>query len=213
VLLYPDDETEISEPSSQPFVADYLQDVLEARPDLAAEIRGADSVLIENFDAVVMACLGFDRPRSYTVLYHRPAFVQKQAQAIWNYLAVSGRVDQVKQIRLLSAASFSERVYGSAYHLIYAWVAFSQYDQPAKLAETIQAIGGALRPGGLAFIVGPSSIHTAFHAQGLRIIEDHAVATLPPFRMHQTILPRARLKSGLTLFLAVKHGASTRSGS
>jgi hypothetical protein len=81
VLLYPDDEREITEISSQPFVADFVQDLMEAGRPLA-DIDRADRIMIDRFDAVVMSCIRFDRVRDYTVVFEHASFAQKQAQLL-----------------------------------------------------------------------------------------------------------------------------------
>ncbi|MGH7216184.1 MAG: hypothetical protein ACREIG_02990, partial [Nitrospiraceae bacterium] len=68
VLLYPDDESEISECSAQPFVADYIQDIGEQDREIGMVLSRAQRVLIGNGDAVIATCVAFDRPRDYTVL-------------------------------------------------------------------------------------------------------------------------------------------------
>ena len=92
VLLYPDDDTEISELASQPFVADYLQDSFEQNPTLGAALRRANAVLIDHFDAAITTCVSWDRSRSYTVLYQHPVYAQKQAQALWQTLVKTQRL-------------------------------------------------------------------------------------------------------------------------
>jgi hypothetical protein len=62
-----------------------------------------------------------------------------------------------------------------------------------------------MRQGGLAFLVGPATLKSALQIQPqLQVISADPVEALPTFRMHQTILPKARLKTGLTLFHVAK---------
>lgn len=204
VLLYPEDETEIEEAPTQPFVADYLQDQMEQHHELAAHLSRTDRVLIHNLDAVLTTCIHLDRARDYTVLYHRPEFAQKQAQGLWNQLAQTRHLEWGKGIKLLSAETYRAQVYSQQYELIYAWVPFSHFDQPTKLDETARGVAGALRAGGLALVAGPQTLSRSLQAHRLRIFQTEPVESLPTFRMHQTILPKARLKAGLTLFQAAK---------
>ena len=93
VLFYPDDQQEIGELATQPFVADYLQDLLEQDRMLTARVAGAGRVLITGFDSAIVTCIGHDRPRAYTVVYEHPAFAQRQSQMLWNLLARAQRLD------------------------------------------------------------------------------------------------------------------------
>jgi hypothetical protein len=204
VLLYPDDDTEIGELASQPFVADYLQDSFEQDPRLAAHLRKTASILIDNFDGAIKTCINPDRSRNHTVLYVRPAYAQKQAQQTWSELAQSRRLDLAKTISLLPAANAQE-AYRKSYDLLFAWIPFSCFDDASKLQETARMVFGAIGQGGLAFIVGPASLKSALHSQpGFQVLSAETVESLPTFRMHRTILPKARLKQGLTLFHIVK---------
>lgn len=204
VPLYPEDGTEIEEASTQPFVADYLQDTVEQQAELAACLARAGLVLINGFDVSLSACLLPDRPRDYTVLYHRAAFAQKQAQGLWNQLAQRRRLDWAKRITLLPAEASRQEAYARQYDLIYEWIPFGSFGQAAKLEEIIRAVAGALKPGGLAFVTGPRTLERTLQAYRLRIIQIDSVETLPSFRMHRTILPNARLKPGLSLFQVAK---------
>ncbi len=204
VLLYPDDGTEIEEAPSQPFVTDHLQDAVEQQPELASYLVRAGRVLIHNFDAVVNTCISLDGPRDYTILYHRPEFAQKQTQLLWNRLAQTSRLDWAKRITFLPAEAYRKPAYEQQYDVIYLWVPFLHFDQPMKLHDIAQAVAGALRLGGLAFVVGPHAMRELLQVQRLRLLHIEAVETLQSFRMHQAILPNARLKAGLTLFQALK---------
>lgn len=204
VLLYPDDETEISEVASQPFVADYVQDCFEQDPRLAAHLAKTTQVLIDNFDGAIATCISLNRPRNYTVLYTRPAYAQKQAQNLWSELARSQRFDFAKSTSFLPTASAQE-AYRRPYDLLYAWIPFSIFSDTRKLHDTVRMISAAIEQGGLAFIVGPVALKSAIQMQPqLQLIGTEPADTLPTFRMHQTILPTARLKQGLTLFHVVK---------
>ncbi|MGH7204665.1 MAG: hypothetical protein ACREI2_00490 [Nitrospiraceae bacterium] len=204
VLLYPDDGAEIEEAPSQPFVADHLQDAVEQQSELSSRLARAGRVLIHNFDAAVNTCISLDGPRDYTILYHRPEFAQKQAQVLWNRFAQANRLDWAKRTTFLPAEAYQKQAYEQQYDVIYEWVPFSHFDQSMKFHDIAQAVVGALRPGGLAFIVGPRAMREPLQGQRLRLLQAEAVETLPSFRMHQTILPNARLKAELTLFHAEK---------
>lgn len=205
VLLYPADDTEIGEPETQPFVADYLQDALEEQPELAARLAATQRALIDNFDAAVTSCIRLDRPRDYRVRYYRPAFAQKQAQTLWNQLAQARKLEWAKQMTFVSAEAEQAQASGQIYDVIYAWLPFSQFHNAQALHETAGALAEALRPGGLAFLVGPAAMSPALQTYRLRILRMDPVASLPSFRMHQSILPQARVKPDLMLFQTLKY--------
>ncbi|MBM4125051.1 MAG: hypothetical protein FJ246_08905, partial [Nitrospira sp.] len=125
VLLYPDDDTEIGELEAQPFVADYLQDILEEQRELAARLAAAERVLICNFDAAVTSCIRLDRPRNYRVAYHRPAFAQKQAQQLWNQLAQTQKLEWGRRMVFVPAEADREPAPGRTYDVIYQWLSSS----------------------------------------------------------------------------------------
>jgi len=199
VLLYPDDASEIEEVSSVPFVADYLQDLIEESPDLSSRRAKARRALIDNFDGALQACLVLSPNIDQIVLYTRPAFAQRQAQLFWNNAASSNRLDQLTGTRFV-AVTERNVIHQERYDWIYRWIPFSSFDQPTDLAEAAAALQRSLPPGGYAFVVGPSSLHEPFTKSRLRILQTQSVEALPTFQMHRSILPQARLKPGLTLF-------------
>ncbi len=204
VLLYPEDETEIGEVASQPFAADYIQDSVEQDQQLAARLAKTTQVLIDNFDGAIKTCINLDRPRHYTVLYTRPAYAQKQAQSLWNELARSQRFDLAKTVSLVPASG-RPAAYRTPHDLLFLWIPFSAFMDPIAQHETVKTIPAALRQGGLAFIVGPAAVQSALQMQPqLQVLSAEPVESLPTFRMHRAILPKARLKSGLTIFLVSK---------
>ncbi|MGH2620296.1 MAG: hypothetical protein ACRDHG_06965, partial [Anaerolineales bacterium] len=187
VLLYPEDDTEIDEAPTQPFVADYLQDVMEQDPDLRDQLGRSGQILVYNFDASLTVCLHLDRPRDYTILYRRVEFAQKHAQTLWNQLARAGHIDRAKRIRLLSAEVHEKTISARTYDQVYWWVPFSLFTgasvPSALLTETAAAVVGALKPEGLAFIIGPEALETALRAHRLHVLKAEPVDKLPTFRM------------------------------
>ena len=200
VLLYPDDEREIGELATQPFVADYLQDLLEQDRVLANRVAQAEHLLISGFDAAITACIGSDRLRAYTILYDYPAFAQRQAQMLWNQLARAQRLDWLSHVRMrprIDAAGEGSR---QSYDFAYEWTPFNLYEKPDAVTQRMQQLAGELSPGGVAFIVGPPSIADGCRTAGVRMQAITPVASLPTFRMHQSVLPRAQLKPGIMLY-------------
>jgi hypothetical protein len=204
VLLYPDDDTEIAELASQPFAADYIQDSFEQNPSLGSALDRATTVLIDGFDAAISTCVSLDRPRSYSVLYRHPAYAQKQAQTLWHTLAKTQRWDWMKHLSFLPATTGHSANYGRPADLLFVWIPFAIYADASKLHDTVRAVAGSLTPNGTAFVVGPASLQSGLQVQQLHVLQAEPVETLPTFRMHQTILPKARLKPSLTFFLVTR---------
>ena len=200
VLLYPEDESEISECAAQPFVADYLQDLSEQDREIGAVISHAERVCIDNGDAVIATCIMFDRPRDYTVRIYNAALAQKQAQQLWNVCAALQRWDWLSHIRFVSDEVPHEPAAPNVYDLVYHWVHYDSGDQPARLAEQMKEISQTLRGGGNAFVIGPALLGRHCSSYGLHVCWEELVEQLPTFRMHRTILPKAKLRAGLTLF-------------
>ncbi len=202
VLLYPEDDAPIGDLPSQPFVADFLSDFIEQDQNMAFQVQQSGQILIRGFDGVIGSLLDFDRPRSTTVVYSHAAYAQKHAQASWNQLAKSNRLDRQKSYRFLSEDTFRDEA--SAYDLMYVWLPFASYDDAARLQDHLRRISDALRPNGLAFLAGPDSLSSLVTGLPLDIAFGDLVANLQPFRMHQSILPKAALNPRLSVWILKK---------
>ncbi len=200
VLLYPEDESEINERAAQPFVADYLHDRGEQDREISAALSHAEQVLIDNGDAVIATCVLFDRPRDYMVRIYEAALAQKQAQQLWTVCAEMQRWDWLPRIRFLPVNASQDQAAPSLYDLIYWWIPYGDGEQPARLAEAMKEMARTLRGGGNAFVVGPAQLGRHGSSTGLHVCWEEPVEQLPTFRMHRTILPKAKLRAGLTLF-------------
>lgn len=200
VLLYPEDESEINERAAQPFVADYLHDRGEQDREIGAALYHAEQVLIDNGDAVIATCVLFDRPRDYMVHIHEAALAQKQAQQLWTVCAEMQRWDWLSRIRFLPVNASQDQAAPPLYDLIYWWIPYGDGEQPARLAEGMKEMARTLRGGGNAFVVGPAQLARHGSSTGLHVCWEEPVEHLPTFRMHRTILPKAKLRAGLTLF-------------
>ena len=200
VLLYPEDESEINERAAQPFVADYLHDRGEQDREIGAALYHAEQVLIDNGDAVIATCVLFDRPRDYMVHIHEAALAQKQAQQLWTVCAEMQRWDWLSRIRFLPVNASQDQAAPPLYDLIYWWIPYGDGEQPARLAEGMKEMARTLRGGGNAFVVGPAQLGRHGSSTGLHVCWEEPVEQLPTFRMHRTILPKAKLRAGLTLF-------------
>ena len=198
VLFYPEDETPIGELAAQPFVADYLEDIAEQDREIGRLVAQANRVLIRNGDAVIATCIAFDRPREYRVAFREPAFAQKHAQQLWTTCAHLGRWDWLTRIRFVPIESGNlQNVSTPAFDLAYQWMSFGMQDRQAQAVAELRHV---LRPGGCAFVTGPASLRDSWKGARLTLVWEEPVEQLPTFRMHRTILPKARLKDGLTLF-------------
>ena len=202
VLLYPEDDAQIGELASQPFVADFLNDFIEQDQRLVDQVGRAGHVLIHGFDAVIGTLLTLDRPRSTTVVYSRAAYAQKHAQAVWNQFAGNNRLDWQGSYRFLNEAAF--RYEASAYDLMYAWLPFASYDDAAQVQDHLHRISEALRPNALACLAGPDSLPSVVSGLPLEIVFGDSVANFQPFHMHKSILPKATLNPRLSVWILQK---------
>lgn len=200
VLLYPDDEREIAPMASQPFVVDYLLDLFEQEPSRAAAIARAQSILIDNMDAGIASLIPSDRPRVVRVLYADAPIAQRQAQRLWSQAARGAQWQRLAHIRLEARATAREAAYRQPYDLIYDWADEAVWADAAQASETVERIHAALAPGGVAMVIGPAPMRSMWQRPGLRLTDAWAVESLPTFRMHLTLLPKATLRAGLTLF-------------
>ena len=198
VLLYPDNETEIAELPAQPFVADYLDDVSEQDREIGAIVARAEHIGIQNGDAVIATCIPFDRPRAVTVWYRQPAHAQKQAQQLWTQCAAIQHWEWLTRIRFLPDQPAA--LASPSCDLVYQWVPYEAWQSAGALTALAEQLRRVVRSGGNAFVVGPAQLRDLLARQKFLLRWDEAVDTLPTFRMHRTILPKARLKAGLTLF-------------
>ncbi len=205
VLLYPEDDREIGELATQPFVADYLQDLIEEDRSLATRLAQAGHVLISGFDGALTTYLTNDRCRTYTVLYDHPAFVQRQAQLLWNKWARAQRLAWLPQVRMRPRADQAE-AQTRRYDLVYEWIPFSMYEKPEEIGARIQWLTPILAPGSVVFVVGPATVADACTIAGVQVQSVTPVMKLSTFRMHQSILPRAQLKPGLVLYQIAQRG-------
>lgn len=199
VLFYPDDRRPIGELAAQPFVADYLQDLGEQDREIGAILSRAERVLIDNGDAVIATCVLFDRPRDYTAWIRHGAFAQRQAQQLWSQCAELRRWDWLERTRFLPADAENGAT-GPTFDLIYQWLPYASFGVPSQLTGAVARLQEILRPRGNAFIVGPAGLRDLLARRGFERCWEESVENLPTFRMHRTILPKATLTAGLTVF-------------
>ena len=197
VLLYPGDETPVGELAAQPFVADYLQDLAEQDREIGQIVMRAERILIDNGDAVISTCVPFDRPREVVAHILHPPFAYKQAQQLWTVCAELQRWEWLQRTRFIVSPVTSQ---AGSYDLVYAWLPYAEFEQASALAARVRNLAQRMKAGGNAFIVGPARAGDELSRAGLQRCWEEAVERLPTFAMHRTILPKARLRSGLTLF-------------
>lgn len=201
VLLYSDDEEEIGELAAQPFVADFLQDLAEQDAETGAILAQAKRVLIANGDAVIATCISFDHPQEYTISSLHAAYAQRQAQELWTRCAGTQQWEWLKRIRIVSVSTWEQTVASAQpYDLVYQWLPYASFTAAGELATSVARLRQVMRSQGDAFVVGPVDLRTALSQHGLTVIWEESVESLPTFQMHKTILPKARVKGGLTLF-------------
>jgi len=203
VPLFPEDDTEIGELAAQSFVADYLDDLGEQDRGVGRLRSQAERVLIANGDAVISTCILFDRPRDYTVHVRYFAYAQRQAQQLWIQCAEVQRWDWLQRIRMVAEDTCDESSANrSPYDLIYQWLPYGAFDSSTTMRTIVTRLSQLLRRGGNAFVVGPVQLGELLKQEWSRLLVhwDQSVASLPTVLMHKTILPKARVKPGLTLF-------------
>lgn len=209
VLLYPEDETRIDELPSQPFVADFWDDLIERDQQLAWHVERAAQILIHGFDAVIGTLLTLDRPRSttaqrFTIVYAAEAHAQKQAQSLWNRLVRGHRGEKLEACRFVPDDANHHGAYEATYDLVYVWVPFASYRDHANLRERLQRLSKALRPDGLALLAGPESMAALMSGLPLETIVEESASQVRPFIMHRAILPRATLHPDLRIRILKK---------
>lgn len=200
VPLFPEDDTEINELAAQSFVADYLDDLGEQDREVGRFRSQAERVLIANGDAVISTCILFDRPRDYVVSVRHPAYAQRQAQQLWTLCAEVQRWDWLQRIRMVAADTSEVALTNRGlFDLIYQWLPYDSFDSPTTMTTIVARLSRILRRDGHAFVVGPAGLREMF-ARDWAVPWEQSIESLPTFRMHKTILPKATVKTGLTLF-------------
>jgi len=194
VLLYQKDESVIEEYASQPFVADFLDDLSEQDARFAQQKAEAKQIMIHGFDASIGTCLVLDHPRTHTIFFTHAALAQKQAQLLWNQLARNNRLDWLPTFRFCPAVPAGNE---ETYDWLYRWIPFAEYGQDQTLENKIQEIVRALAPQGLAFIASLESIPALVTNHPVKILLGEKCSELQPFHIHRSILPKSQLNPRL----------------
>lgn len=201
VLSYPDDEEEIGELAAQPFVADFVQDLAQQSSELRTVLSRAERVLIDNGDTVIETCIACDRPRDYTIRSYYAAYAQRQAQELWTRCAVPRQWEWLRRIHIVPALIWSQTIVNpQPYDVIYQWLPYASFTEAGALTASVAWLRQMLGSQGSAFVVGPVGLRTVLVQNALPIVWEESVESLPTVQMHKSILPKARVKAGLTLF-------------
>lgn len=86
------------------------------------------------------------------------------------------------------------------YDVIYQWLHYASFTEAGALLASVAWLRQMLRPQGSAFVVGPVGLRMVFAQHALPVVWEESVESLPTVQMHKSILPKARVKAGLTLF-------------
>ncbi|RMH06443.1 MAG: hypothetical protein D6704_07385 [Nitrospirae bacterium] len=205
VLCYPEDDQEIGEHESQPFVADYLEDRFEQDERLVNHLHRTARVLIDRFDAALGPLFRLDRPRTHTVLFSAGALAQKHAQALWNLLAKTNRLTWTRFFQFFPAYEYDSSALFPPYDLVFTWIPFADYATAGVVERRLRDLTQVVTPGGLVFMTGPEMLSALVVTSPFSILDGQAVAQLPTFLMHRSILPQARLHQQLWIWQLERH--------
>ena len=197
VLLYPEDNSLIDEYSSQPFVADFLDDLFEQDKRLAQQRAEAKRILIHGFEASIGTCIVLEPSREHTIIFGHASLAQKQAQILWNKLAGTNKLDWLQSFCFIPKEHVK---YEGRYDWLYRWIPFEEYAQETKIQESIQEAVSLLVPSALAFVAGPESVPSLAKGLSIDILFGEKVKDLQPFSAHQSILPKSRLHEHLHIW-------------
>ncbi|MEW6544865.1 MAG: hypothetical protein AB1411_14805 [Nitrospirota bacterium] len=206
-LFYPDDETEVEELSTQPFVLEQIFASFNALSDLLGRLGWIRRVLIDGLDAVIAGCIDQDYTRHHTVLFRSAEWAQKQAQVLWDRAAQAGRLSAVQDTRFLPADQGRPAAYCREYELLYCWIPFACFRDRERCSAMVADVSSALVRTGLAVVAGPRELRPAFAAHGLRLVDTAGVedfTRLPLLLEHLRLHPRTRLNPALAVFVAEK---------
>lgn len=201
VLLYPEDDTLTGERESHPFVFDYFDDLLDEAENWIRPAHAAHRVLIDHCDGALGACIRLDAPRNWTIIYNAPAFAQKAALHVWGRLVQQQHLDWASGIQFLPEDHDSEVFADRSFDLIYAWTPFALYHSHLELERFLNVRLRALSAHGFLFLAGPRDLMATFRRYSLEVKFAQLVYELPTFRIHQSILPQARLHPDLTAYI------------
>ena len=201
VLLYPDKSEMIGEKESQPFAFDFFDDFFEEHQDLFHLRSHAKRVLLSHCEAGLGSCLQFQEAQIHTIWYTWPQFAQKHAQSIWNRLSRMDRLPWFSNFQFIPFERFMLKTLPTRYDWIYLWIPYSDYSKSNMIDSWVKFLRTYLAEGSVGCVAGPPVLEENFHRLGLEILHCAAGDSLPPFRIHQTILPNGWLNPELAVWI------------
>jgi hypothetical protein len=197
--MYPDDDARVEELAAQPLAIEQILDYLEPlRPGRTSSSRNLP-ILIDQWDAVSSECIDAAQVQAATVLFDRPEFAQRQAQRLWDRIAVSGH-PATSAIRFLPIAR-RPQAYAATYDFILRWIPFAQYEQAAAIEQVLEETATALNIGGFAIVAGPKGVEQVAQRVGVFQEAANALSETPGVGMVRTILPKMRIRPEVILYL------------
>ncbi len=204
VPLYPDDDQVVEDAMTQPLALEQIRDYLERLAAAPGKSGSPGNVLIHDWDLLLSELIDGVDNKDYTVLYTRPEFAQRQAQRLWDQAAVAGNLPALRRVSFLTADRHQDAAYAQPHGMIYRWIPFERYRQRADCERTVAAVSKALASGGHAVLAGPPWLGEACSRVSLRLLGSDPIAETAGVRMHQAILPKARINPETTLYLVEK---------
>lgn len=201
VLLYPDKSEMIGEKESQPFAFDFFDDFFEVHQDLFHLRSHAKRVLLSHCEAGLGSCLQFQEDQIHTIWYTWPQFAQKHAQSVWNRLSRMDRLAWFSNFQFIPFELFMLKALPTRYDWIYLWIPYSDYSNSNMIDCWVKFLRINLVEGSVGCVAGPRVLEENFHRLGLEILHSAAGDSLPPFRIHQTILPNGWLNPELAVWI------------
>ena len=206
IPLYPEDDAPVEELATQSLAVDQMLEYLE-RTDLNTlrdvNVPQSESVLIDQWDAVVAELIEAVPEQACQVLFNRAEFAQRQAQRVWDRLAGAGDMTKLQAIRFLPTERRA-KVYEKPHDLICRWLPFEQYRQRSPCERIMQEILQGLAPGGWAIVAGSGLLKEIAARLGLQGMASTKIADTPGIGMLHGILPKARVNPEAILFLFQK---------
>lgn len=204
VPFYPEGAADIEESALQPMVLDQIFYYMEMAPAMPHRLEKIDKVLIHTFDTVLAGCIDCTKEREYTVLYSDPEFSQKNAQLLWNYAASRDQLENLQKVSFLPEKDHIAHAYSSQYGLIFKWIPFMFHQDRDACESMLQALVGALLPGGFLYLVGPRPLGGLFEHYGLDTLYNDPIYNMPFFRQHLKMCPENQVNPDLCVFLLEK---------
>ena len=204
VPIYPDDDQPVEDAMTQPLALEHVLDYLERLSGMPGRSGPPGSVLIDGWDLLLSEFIDCADGRGYTVLYTHPEFAQRQAQRLWDQASAAGHLSSLQRLSFFPADRHQGAAYAGSYGMIYRWMPFDSYQQRADCEQNLALVSNALTTGSHAILVGPPWLGDACSRVSLRMLGSDPLAETAGVRMHQAILPKARINPDATLYLMQK---------